>query len=63
MGIRVVARLHATWLTLAQRDAGATMPEYAMVVAVIALVSLLTMFAIGGNLDLRFQDVDSKVRP
>jgi len=56
-------RMHTLWIHLWDREQGATMPEYALIVTFIALVALVGATALGIGLDLRFDDVDSKVRP
>lgn len=56
-------RLHAWWIAITDRDTGATMPEYAMIVAFIALVALAGAAAVGISLRPRFEAVDTKVRP
>lgn len=56
-------RLHAWFVTFIDRDAGATMPEYAMIVAFIALIALVGVTAVGLGLKPRFEAVDTAVRP
>lgn len=56
-------RLHARWITIVDRDSGATMPEYALIVAFIALVALVGAAAVGISLRPRFEAVDTAVRP
>lgn len=55
--------MHALWTKLWDREQGATMPEYALIVTFIALVALVGATALGVGLDLRFDDIDTKVRP
>lgn len=59
----MLVRLHAAWVAVKDRDEGATMPEYALIVTFIALVALVGATALGIGLDLRFDDIDSRVRP
>jgi len=56
-------RLHAFWIRLADSDQGATMPEYALIVAFIALVALVGVTAMGIGLNLRYEEIDSVVNP
>jgi pilus assembly protein Flp/PilA len=55
---RLIARLHAR-LTL--RDRGATAVEYGLMVALIAAIIAATVFALGGNLDTMFNNVNTCV--
>ena len=56
-------RLHAQWITVKDRDAGATMAEYVVIVAFIALIAVVGAAAIGISLRPRFEAVDATVRP
>jgi len=48
-------------LTLRRRDEGATMVEYGLMVALIAVVALLAVAAIGTNLFGLFSDVATEI--
>jgi Flp pilus assembly pilin Flp len=56
-------RLHARWIAITDRDAGATMPEYVLIVAFIGLIALVGAAAVGISLRPHFEAVDTKVRP
>ena len=56
-------RMHTLWIHLWDREQGATMPEYALIVASIALVALVGVTAMGIGLNLRYEEIDSVVNP
>jgi pilus assembly protein Flp/PilA len=43
-------------------DEGATMPEYALMITLIAVVCLIAVTAIGKNADLMFQKVADAIK-
>jgi Flp pilus assembly pilin Flp len=45
------------------REDGATMVEYGLILAVIAIVALVGATLVGSGTDARFDQVDSVVRP
>ena len=56
-------RLHTLWTRLWDKEQGATMPEYALIVAFIALVALVGVTAVGIGLDMRYDQIETAVDP
>lgn len=62
----MVVRLQMLWWDLRDRiesEDGATMPEYALMVALIAAVAFFGAQALGIGVDARFDDITTKVSP
>ena len=56
-------RLHTLWTRSWDKEQGATMPEYALIVAFIALVALVGVTAVGIGLDMRYDQIETAVDP
>lgn len=62
----MVVRLQTIWWDLRDRmvgEDGATMPEYALMVALIAAVAFFGAQALGIGVDARFDDITTKIAP
>lgn len=57
----MLVRLQTLWSELAHRDDGATMPEYGLMVALIAAVALVGAELIGLNVLAKFNEVAAKL--
>ena len=55
--MRYIYTVRTAW----RREEGATMVEYGLMVALIALVVAATVYAVGGGLDTLFGDVEDCV--
>lgn len=57
----MLIRLQTLWWHLNHRDDGATMPEYGLMVALIAAVALVGAELIGLNVLAKFNEVAAKI--
>lgn len=57
----MLARLHTLWLTQGRRDEGATMPEYALVVALIAVFAFGATTSVGQAVAQKFGEIATAI--
>ena len=57
----MLVRMHSLWVSFREQDEGATMPEYGLMVALIAAVALAGAQAIGVNVLGKFNDVAAAI--
>lgn len=55
--MELLTRLYLWW----KREEGQGMVEYALILAAIAVVVIVTLYALGGEIDALFQTIKEKV--
>ncbi|MBT9258426.1 MAG: Flp family type IVb pilin [Clostridiales bacterium] len=55
--MELLTRLYLWW----KREEGQGMVEYALILAAIAVVVIVTLYALGGEIDTLFQTIKQKV--
>ncbi len=60
---RTFAWAEAAWAALRDRDAGVTMPEYALMVVAVAIAALVGAALLGADLSAAFSNVGNTINP
>jgi pilus assembly protein Flp/PilA len=61
--MHLLNRMYVAFLSLKSRDEGATMVEYGIMVALIAVVAFLAVQTLGNNVNDTFGDINTNLGP